>query len=245
MRRFIFIFTMLFLGTICAEAQHYDRGYELVPSSPFLKKGVWMAGGTASYSQHINDDFNFLLINNINSTGYSVAFTPKVMYMFKDNMGAGLRFSYDCGALDLSSAELSAAGISMGADDCYQINHGYSVHGFYRTYIPLAGAKRIAMFADLMIGGTFGQGKVFNTVDDAIVGSYQKSYALEVRVDPGIIAFLTERIALELNVGIFGVSQKWTNQIHNQIDNGTFDSISAGFMINPLSIGVGMSYYFL
>ena len=236
---------MLFLGTLCAEAQHYDRGYELVPSSPFLKKGTWMAGGTARYAQHINDGFNFLLINNINSAGYSVSLSPKVMYMFKDNMGAGLKFAYETSNLDLSSAELSAAGITMEAKDCYQIQNEYSVHGFYRTYIPLAGAKRIAMFADLMIGGIIGRGKVFNTVDDSIVGTYQKSYALEIRVDPGIIAFLTERIALELNVGIFGVSQRWANQIHNQIDNGTFDSISAGFMINPLSIGIGMSYYFL
>ena len=46
---------MLFLGAAGAEAQHYDRGYEAEPSSPFLEKGTWMIGGSARYSQHIND----------------------------------------------------------------------------------------------------------------------------------------------------------------------------------------------
>ena len=82
---------MLVLGAISAEAQHYDRGYETTPSSPFLKKGTWMAGGTARYSQHINDDYNFLVINDINSKGYNISVNPKLLYLFRDNMGVGLR----------------------------------------------------------------------------------------------------------------------------------------------------------
>ena len=236
---------MLFLGTICAEAQHYDRGYELMPSSPFLQKGVWMTGGTARYSQHVNNDYNLLVINDINSVGYSVTFSPKVMYMFRDNMGAGLRLSYNRGMLDLASADMSVAGITMAAKDCYQIQQKFSAHAFYRAYIPLAGAKRIAMFADLLLGGSYKQAKQFNAGGDYVVGSYYDSYILEVRVDPGIIVFLAERLAMELNVGIFGVNHSWTNQVKNQVDKGNVDTLSAGFMINPLSIGVGLSYYFL
>lgn len=245
MRRFIIIFAMLVLGAISAEAQHYDRGYETTPSSPFLKKGTWMAGGTARYSQHINDDYNFLVINDINSKGYNISVNPKLLYLFRDNMGVGLRFSYDRSMLDLSSADLSVSDISMGAKDCYQIQHKYSIHGVYRAYIPLAGAKRIAMFADVLLGGSFKQGKAFNANGPYADGTYTQAYALELAVDPGIIAFLTDRLAIELNVGVFGVSYSWMNQIHNQVDNGYTDSTSAGFMVNLLSLGVGLSYYFL
>lgn len=245
MRRFLIIFTMLVLGTYGAGAQHYDRGYEASPSSPFLKKGTWMLGGTARYSQHINDDYNFLVINDINSTGYDVAVNPKLMYMFKDNMGIGLRFSYDRSMMDLLSADLSVSDISMSAKDCYQIQHKYSAHAVYRAYIPLAGAKRIAMFADVLLGGSFKQGKAFNASGAYPDGTYTQAYALELAVDPGIIAFLTERLAVELNIGVFGVNYSWINQIHNQVDNGYMDSTSAGFMVNLLSLGVGLSYYFL
>ncbi|MBQ3250219.1 MAG: hypothetical protein IJB05_03635 [Bacteroidales bacterium] len=245
MRRFIIIFAMLVLGALSAEAQHYDRGYETTPSSPFLKKGTWMAGGTARYSQHINDDYNFLVINDINSKGYNISVNPKLLYLFRDNMGVGLRFSYDRSMLDLASADLSVSDISMGAKDCYQIQHKYSIHGVYRAYIPLAGAKRIAMFADVLLGGSFKQGKAFNANGPYADGTYTQAYALELAVDPGVIAFLTDRLAIELNVGVFGLSYSWMNQIHNQVDNGYTDSTSAGFMVNLLSLGVGLSYYFL
>ena len=245
MRKSIIILSLLVLGALSAEAQHYDRGYELVPSSPFVKKGTWMAGGSARYSQHVNSNFNLLLINCINSEGFNVSVNPKLLYMLKDNAGVGVKFSYDRGMLDLSSADLSVSDISMGTRDCYQINHKFTAHAVYRSYIPLAGSKRIAMFADLMLGGSFKQGKAFYPGKDYIIGTYEEKYALEIAVDPGIVAFLTERLSLELNVGVFGVSYGWTNQVRNQVINGNSDRTSAGFMVNLLSLGVGMSYYFL
>ena len=236
---------MLFLGASGAGAQHYDRGYETIPSSPFLKKGTWMAGGSVKYSQHINNDFNLLVINDINSKGYNVSANPKALYLFRDNMGVGLRFSYDRSMLDLASANISMSEISMGAKDCYQISHKYSAHAVYRAYIPLANAKRIAMFADVLLGGSFKQGKAFNAGGAYVDGTYTTAYALELAVDPGIIAFLTDRLAIEMSVGIFGLNYSWSNQIHNQVDNGYTDATSAGFMVNLLSLGVGLSYYFL
>lgn len=236
---------MLVLGAFGAGAQHYDRGYEDVPSSPFVTKGTWVAGGTARYSQHINDDYNLLVINDINSKGYNISVNPKVLYAIKDNMGVGLRFSYGRSMLDLATADLSAAGITIGARDCYQIQHKYTAHGVYRAYIPLGNAKRIAMFADLLLGGSVKQGKAFNAAGDYAKGSYRESYALELAVDPGVVAFLSDRLAIEVNVGVFGVGYSWANQIHNQVASGHSDSASAGFMVNLLSLGVGMSYYFL
>lgn len=236
---------MLFLGALCAEAQHYDRGYEVVPSSPFAEKGTWVAGGSARYSQHINDDYNFLVINDINSEGYTISVNPKLIYMVKDNRGIGLKFSYDRNMLDLGTADLSVSDISMSARDCYQISHKYSAHAVYRSYIPLGNSKRVAMYADLLLGGSLKQGKAFNAGGEYVRGTYQQAYALEIAVDPGIVAFLADRLALEVNVGVFGLSYRWNHQVHNQVVNGSSDSSSAGFMLNLLSLGVGMSYYFL
>jgi hypothetical protein len=64
-------------------------------------------------------------------------------------------------------------------------------------------------------------------------------------VDSGIVAFLSERLAIELNVGVFGVSYNWEDQKQNQVIQGSSEFTSAGFMVNLLSLGVGMSYYFL
>lgn len=236
---------MLVLGALSAGAQHYDRGYETIPSSPFVEKGTWMLGGTARYTQHVNTDYNLLVINDINSSGYNVSASPKLLYMFKDNMGAGIRFSYGRSMLDLESADLSVAQITMSARDCYQIQHKFNAYAVYRAYIPFGNSKRVAMFADLLFGGSYKQGKTFNAGGEYVVGTYSQNYSLELAVEPGLVAFLTDRLAVELNVGIFGINYSWTNQLRNQVTAGHSDSTSAGFMVNLLSLGVGLSYYFL
>ena len=236
---------MLFLGAVSAEAQHYDRGYEAVPSSPFITKGTWSVGGTAKYSQHINDNYNLLVISDINSTGFNLSANPKVMYAIKDNMAVGLEFSYGRSMLDLASADLGVASIEMSAADCYQIQHKYSAYGVLRAYIPFGNSKRVAMFADLHLGGSFKQGKAFKAGGEYGTGTYNEAYTIRLGVDPGFIAFLTDRLAVELNVGVFGVNYSWQNQIHNQVEHGNSQSASAGFMVNLLALGVGVSYYFL
>ena len=101
------------------------------------------------------------------------------------------------------------------------------------------------MFADLMFGGAYLQGKSFNAGGDYVVGTYGEKYSMELAVEPGLAAFLSDRLAVELNVGIFGLSYSWRDQLRNQVTGGHSDSTSAGFMVNLLSLGVGLSYYFL
>ena len=69
MRKLIFISIMLsVLGVLSAQAQRYDRGFDL-NSTTFTKKGTWMIGGQVAYSTHKNEDYHFLIIEDINSTG--------------------------------------------------------------------------------------------------------------------------------------------------------------------------------
>lgn len=246
MRRYIVILiALLALGSINAGAQHYDRGYDVTAPNVFVPKGTWVAGGTVKYTQHNNVKSSILVINDINSKGYSVSANPELLYVFKDNMGAGIKFSYDRGMLDIASADLSVSEITMSIRDCYKIHHKFSAYAFYRAYIPFSATKRIALYADLLFGGSYKQGKVYNAGGASVVGSYEENYSIELAVNPGIVAFLTDRLAIEMNVGLFGASYNWSEQIHNQASRGEFDSTSAGFMVNLLSIGVGMSYYFL
>ncbi len=246
MRKLFLIISTLILGALSAEAQRfYDRGYETVPSSPFVKEGTWVAGGTLRYSQHINDGHKVLVIDDINSKGYNISVNPRLLYMLKDNMGVGLKFSYDRNMLDLASAGLSISDIAMSAKDCYQIQHKYGAYALCRAYIPFGDIKRFALMADVMLGGSLKQGKAFNAGAEYVLGTYEQAYSLELAVNPGVVAFLTDNLALELNVGLFGVSYNWKNQIRNQVISGNSGLTSAGFMVNPLSLGVGISYYFL
>lgn len=94
LRQRILTLTILFTSLVAsATAQRYDRGFERNPST-FIEKGTWMVGGTVAYSTHRNDNYRFIIVDDINSNGYRLAFSPVFCYMVRDNMGVGMRFSY-------------------------------------------------------------------------------------------------------------------------------------------------------
>ena len=72
----------------------------------FVPKGQWVFGGTASYSTHTNDNYRFLIVEDINSTGYTVRVSPMVAYALRDNMALGARFTYSRSLLKLDKAHL-------------------------------------------------------------------------------------------------------------------------------------------
>lgn len=244
-RGFIIAVLALLFSPLWAKAQHLDRGYDDPLSTPFVRKGTWVAGGIVNYTQHVNTNYKILVIDNVNSKGYNISVKPNAYYIFKDNMGAGLRLSYKRSMLDLASANIALAEISMGAKDCYQIQHTYGAHAALRAYIPFADVRRVALYADLALGGAFGQSKIYNAGGPTVYGTYANTWLVELTVNPGMLVFLTDHFALEMNAAIFGLNYKWINQIHNQALRGDTDTASAGFTLNLLSVGVGISYYFL
>ena len=72
----------------------------------FVPKGQWIFGGTASYSTHTNKGYQFLIIEGINSKGYTFRVSPMIAYAFRDNMALGGRFIYSRTLLKLDAAEL-------------------------------------------------------------------------------------------------------------------------------------------
>ena len=72
----------------------------------FVPKGQWIFGGTASYSTHTNKGYQFLVIEGINSKGYTFRVSPMIAYAFRDNMALGGRFIYSRTLLKLDNAEL-------------------------------------------------------------------------------------------------------------------------------------------
>lgn len=73
------------------QAQEFKRQIE---QSTFVPKGQWIAGSSISYSEHTEDNYQFLIIDGFKSDGYTFKVSPLVCYAFKDNIAAGGRFAY-------------------------------------------------------------------------------------------------------------------------------------------------------
>ena len=65
------------------------RGFST--DATFVPRGQWIFGGTASYSTHTNDNYKFLIIDNIDSEGYTVGVSPMIAYAISKNMAIGVR----------------------------------------------------------------------------------------------------------------------------------------------------------
>ena len=63
-------------------------------SNQFVPRGQWIFGASASYSTHTNKDYTFLVIEDINSDGYTFKVTPLIAYAIRDNMAIGVKFIY-------------------------------------------------------------------------------------------------------------------------------------------------------
>ena len=211
--------TVLALG---AGAQRYDRGYSMSNSGSFVKKGTWMAGGTASYSFHNNEDYNLLIIEDINSTGYGVNVSPAFCYMVRNNMGIGMRVEYGRNMLKLDDAHVDIEDVSLDVKDYHWIKQMINAKFILRNYIPLGDSKRFAMFTESQLSFGYGQAKVMN---------------------PGLMAFADEHFAIELSVKMLGLSINHVEQTKNQVYYGSRNSTAINFRINVLTVGFGLYYY--
>ena len=148
----------------------------------FVPRGQWIFGGTASYSAHSNDSYRFLVIEGIESEGYTFRISPMVAYAFRNNMALGARFAYGRTLLKLDKANLSLgdedSGINLQAKDFYSLKHSYTISAIWRQYIPLGRSKRFALFNEtqLSVGGS--QARFAN--DSPVKGTYETGYSLSL-----------------------------------------------------------------
>lgn len=211
----------------------------------FVPKGQWIFGGTASYSTHTNDRYQLLIIEDINSTGYTFRVSPMIAYALRDNMAIGARFAYSRSLLKLDNASLKFGddvdATEFRARDFYTLTHSYTASVIWRQYIPLGNSKRFALFNEMQLSGSGSQAKFAN--DSPVKGTYQTGYSISLGFSPGIVAFATNNMAVEVNVGVMGISYNHIDQVHNQVREGKLDTSMMNFKVNIFSIGLGMAFY--
>ena len=74
-------------------------------------------------------------------------------------------------------------------------------------------------------------------------GTYEDGYSISVGISPGLMAFASNDVAIEVNVGVIGIDFNNVKQVHNQVATGNRRSSNMNYKVNLLSIGVGVSFY--
>lgn len=227
------------LGTHAQE--HFKRGLEQIS---FVPKGQWIGGVSVSYSQSDFENYQFLIVENLNGDTYTFKVSPMVMFCFKDNLAAGGRLSYSRSRTRLDGASLVlGADTSYDVDNLYSISHNYHGTAMFRNYISLGKSMRFGFFneVDLSLGG--GQSKLINGTGDELTGTYERNFNLNIGLTPGIIMFLSNYSAIEVSIGVLGFNYTHTHSISDQIYQAERNRKSANFRINLFSVQFGVAFY--
>lgn len=208
-----------------------------------MPKGQIMFGGTVSYQDYKFNDYEFLILDNMNASAYSFKIAPNIYYSFADNMAVGVRFTYKRTFIKLDEIDLALSeDLNFSVTDYYNLQHTYYGSLCYRYYIPLGQSKRFGIFTDVELEVGAGQGKILSGTGDDMTGSFQNIFEAGIDVVPGIVVFMANEISVEASIGILGLGYKKVTQTRNQIFEGSYENSSANFKINLLSVSIGVNF---
>lgn len=231
----------LLLPALAAGAQEFKRDIEL---TTFVPKGQWILGNSISYSEHNEKNYQFLIIDGINSDGYTFKVSPMLCYAFADNLAAGGRFSYGRSLTKLKGVTINVdEDNQFDIDNLYQLKHSYSGMAMLRSYISLGNSKRFALYCDIQLEMGGSQSKAISGTGEDVTGTYATSTDLGIGVAPGMVAFINNYMAVEVSVGVLGLNFSKTKQTTNQVYIGEHSLSAANCRINIFSIGLGIAFY--
>lgn len=225
-----------------AKAQEeFKRGLEQVS---FIPKGQWITGVSVNYSQNSADKYQFFIIEDISGDAYSFKVSPMVQYCFKDNLTAGARFSYE-----RMKTQIDRASVVLESDDSYDVDNfnvvsdNYYGTALFRNYISLGSDMRFGMFNEvqLQLGG--GQSRLLNGSGDDLTGTFERNVNVNIGLSPGMIMFLNNYSAIEVNVGVLGFGYTHTKSTTDHVYVARRNSQKANFKINLFSISFGVVFY--
>lgn len=210
----------------------------------FVPKGQWITGLSVSYSMSNQNAYQFLVFEGIGGDTYDFKVSPLVAYAFKNDMAAGLRFSYQRALTKLESADIVLdSETNYNIDHLYRLSHNYNFSGIFRNYFSLGRSKRFGFFNEVQLTVGGGQSKLTMNEGEDFTGTYTRDFNFNIGLTPGVCVFLSNFSAMEANIGVLGFSYTSSKATTDQIYVARLNSQRANFKINLFSITIGAVFY--
>ena len=210
----------------------------------FVPKGQWVAGVSINWSQSNQNDYQFLVLENLSGDTYTFKVSPMLIYIVANDVGVGGKFSYTRSLTKLEKGSIVLGeDMQFDMDHVYRLSHNYYAMAVMRNYFSIGRSKRFGFFNELQLQLGGGQSKLTTGAGTSLTGSYERNLSVNVGLAPGLLVFLNNYSALEVNIGVLGFSYTHTKQISDQIYVSRRKSKFANFRINLFSITFGVAFY--
>lgn len=241
LRKFLAIFLLFACSAAASAQEEFKRNLEQIS---FVPKGQWITGVSVNYSQSSQDNYQFFIVENLNGDTYSFKVSPMLMYAFKDNLAAGGKFTYTRQRTKLDQARVVIdSETEYDVDNLFSISHNYSAMAAFRNYISFGTSTRFGMFNEVQLQFGGGESKLCNGSGDNLTGTFERTYSVNVGVAPGLVMFLNNYSAIEVNVGVLGFNYSHTKATTDRIYVANRNYNSANLRINLFSITFGVVFY--
>lgn len=223
--------------------EKFNRGIE---NKTFMPKGAMFLGGTLSYTSIDAANYQFVLFDNLDASAKLLSGKISYGYTFADNIAIGLSFDYSRNRITIDNVDIALSeDLTFAISDYYSVQQLFTGTAFLRNYINLGDSKRFGLFNDVRVYFAGGQGKIIDSATgEQLVGTYEKITKLGLVLAPGISFFATEFLAIEASIGILGVEYMLSEQITNQVYQGSYENFDASFQLDLFSVGIGLAFYF-
>ncbi len=221
--------------------EEFERDLESVVLVP---KGQWVTGVSVSYSHSSQKKYQFLIVEGITGDTYSFRVSPMLCYIFKNDMGAGGKFAYSRSMTKINKADIVLDDeTDYSVDKLYRLSHSYYGMAIFRNYFSLGRSRRFGIFNEIQLQVGGGQSKITNGSGKDLTGTYEKNVSVDIGIAPGLVVFLNNYSAIEVNIGVLGFSYSHTKQVTDQIYEAHRKLKSANFRLNLFSISFGAAFY--
>lgn len=237
----ILVLAVISAGSGASAQVEFKRGLEQIS---FIPKGQWITGVSVSFSQSNQDNYQFFIVEDMSGDAYTFKVSPMLMYCFKDNLCAGGKMSYTRTRTRLDQARMVIdSETDYSVDNLYQISHNYSAMACFRNYISLGRSHRFGFFNEVQLQFGGGESKIINGRGNDLTGTFDKSWNMNIGLAPGMVMFLNNYSAIEVNVGVLGFNYSHTTSKTDQVYLASRESKQANFKINLFSITFGVAFY--
>ncbi|MDE5626966.1 MAG: hypothetical protein K2I58_03310, partial [Candidatus Amulumruptor sp.] len=104
-------------------------------------------------------------------------------------------------------------------------------------------STRFGLFNELQLKLGGGQSKIVNGSGDDITGNFERNFQAEIGLAPGMVMFLSNYSAIEVNVGVLGFGYTHTKTTTDRVYVAHRHSKHANFKVNLFSISFGVAFY--
>ena len=220
----------------------YDRG---LFNFLFIPKGKWAFGLTASYGEFDTEDVQVLsFLKDFNFKGSMFSLSPSVSYFVRHNMAVGMKLGYSRNKFTLGSLSVDIDDdMNFSLRDVDYHTEDYSASVFLRRYIGLDNSRRFAIYNDVELKFSSGNGTFTRLYNDEPKETRTLTTKASLNFSPGVCVFIQEYVSFNISFGVFGVNYTRETQRTDGVNEGNRSGLGASFKFNLLNLNMGVAVH--